>query len=301
MAAPADTSSEPSQAQLLRAIGLSVVAHGLIALSDVAAKYALQTHGVGEVLFARGVLGCLMLGTLMLARHGPGILLPRRTGFVVARSALHCLGSACWYYGFAVMPLADVYALGYATPLVVSLLAIPVLRERIGWQLWASTLLGFGGVLIMVRPGGAFWQAATLVLLAGILLVAVTRIMARILAMTERADTIVLWLLLLHIPAGLIGIAIGGATWPSLASLLALAAMAASNSAGHILMTRAYALSPISALSPYEYTTFLWAVGFGVLLFDEIPGWATLLGGSVVIAAGLFDLHRARRRRPAGG
>jgi drug/metabolite transporter (DMT)-like permease len=288
---------ETPPAQTVRAIGLSLLAHALIAVSDVAAKLALRRHGVGEVLFARGLLGTVLLGAMMVGRHGMLVLLPRRPAFVIGRSALHCLGSACWYFAFAVMPLADVYAIGYATPLVVSLLAIPLLGERVGWRLWASTLTGFAGVLVMVRPGGDFWHPVTMVLLAGILLVALTRVMARRLAQIERADVIVFWLLALHIPGGLIGMIPRGPVAPDLASFAALAAMAGFNIAGHLLMTRAYALSPISALGPYEYTTFLWAVGFGVGLFGEIPGWSTLAGGAIVIAAGVLDLRRARAPR----
>jgi len=298
--APAVESQPPAEvpsAQAMPAIGLCLLAHALIALSDVAAKLALQHHGVGEVLFARGALGGLMLGGPMIVRNGRAVLMPRRPGLVLARSTVHCVGSVCWYYAFAVMPLADVYAIGYATPLVVSLMAIPLLGERVGWRLWAATLAGFAGVLVMVRPGGDFWQPATLVILAGIVLVALARVMARRLAQVERVDVIVFWLILAHLPVGVAAMLVGSAVWPTLASFTALFAMTALNSVGHLLMTRAYALSPISALGPYEYTTFLWALSFGVLLFHELPGWTTLLGGLIVIAAGLFDLRRARAPR----
>ncbi|MCC7283240.1 MAG: DMT family transporter [Acetobacteraceae bacterium] len=292
--------AEVPPAQAMRAIGLCLVAHALIALSDVAVKLALQHHGVGEVLFARGGLGGLMLGGPMIARNGLAVLLPRRPGLVFARSAIHCAGSVFWYYAFAVLPLADVYAIGYATPLVVSLMAIPLLGERVGWRLWAATLVGFAGVLVMVRPGGDFWQPATLAILAGIVLVALARVMARQLALIERVDVIVIWLILAHIPMGAAVMLAIGAVAPTPASFAALVAMAALNSAGHLLMTRAYALSPISALGPYEYTTFLWALGFGVMMFHETPGVSTLVGAVIVIVAGLFDLRRARVTRAGG-
>lgn len=285
--------------QRIEAIGFTLLALALITLSDVAAKIALETHGVGEVMFARGLLGSLMLGTLMVARLGVSVLLPRRRGFVLARSTLHCFGSVCWYVAFATLPLADVYAMGYATPLVVSLLAIPLLGERVGWQLWASLLVGFAGVLVMVQPGGAFWQPAALVLVGGVVLVALARVMARKLVAFERVDTIVFWLLLMHMPLGLAGIALNGAVAPTLASAVALLAMAGLNLSGHLLMTRAYLMSPISALAPYEYSTFLWALGFGIFVFGEIPGVSTLLGCAIIISAGLYDLRRVRMERIA--
>lgn len=300
MAARQAEAAEPaSPVRRMEAIGLTLLAFVLITGSDVAAKIALWTHGVGDVMFARGVLGGLMLGGLMLARAGPSVLLPRRTGFVLGRSTLHCMGSACWYFAFAVMPLADVYALSYATPLVVSLLAIPLLGERVGWQLWASLLVGFAGVLVMAQPGGAFWHQGTLVLVGGVVLVSFARVMARQLLATERVDTLVLWLLLMHVPLGLVGIALTGATAPSWASFTALVSMAGLNLAGHLLMTRAWLLSPISALTPYEYSSFVWALGFGVLVFGEVPVPSTLVGCAIVIGAGLYDLRRVRPRPAA--
>jgi drug/metabolite transporter (DMT)-like permease len=286
-----------SQASVLRAILLCVVAYGLIAVSDVFAKLALARHGVGDLILVRGLLGTLLLGAASTWHAGARVLWPRRPWPLMLRSVLHCVGSACWYYAFARMSLADAYALGYATPLLMTLLAIPLLGEQVGWRRWASTLVGFMGVLVMVRPGGAFWTPVVLVLFAGVVLVALTRIMARQLAQTERADAIVFWMLVLHIPFGAAWVLVTGMATPNLASSGAFLGMAVTNIAGHIVMTRAYALSPLSILAPYEYTTFLWALGFGAMIWGETPEAVTLLGAAIVVGAGLYNLHRERLRR----
>jgi drug/metabolite transporter (DMT)-like permease len=292
-----------SQAGVLRAILLSVVAYGLIAVSDVFAKLALERHGVGDLLLVRGLLGTLLLGAITSWQAGPRALWPRRKRPLLWRSVLHALASACWYYAFARMSLADAYALGYATPLLMTLLAIPMLGEQVGWRRWASTLVGFMGVLVMVRPGGAFWTPVVLVLFAGVVLVALTRIMARQLVRTERVDAIVFWMLAAHIPLGAAWVPFTGMVAPDLASSAAFLGMAVTNIVGHMVMTRAYALSPLSILAPYEYTTFLWALGFGAVLWGETPAMVTLLGAAIVVAAGLYNLHRERlvRRQERAG
>ncbi len=289
-----------ASAPILRAILLCVLAYGLIAVSDVFAKLALARHGLGDLLLVRGLLGVLLLGAAVSLLSGPRALWPRRAGFVLGRSAVHVAASACWYYAFARMTLADAYALGFAAPLIITLLAIPLLGEQVGWRRWTSTAVGFLGVLVMVRPGGAFWTPAAAVLALGVVLVALTRVMARQLAQTERADTIVFWLLALHIPAGALAVLFTGMTTPTLASAAAFLGMAVANIAGHLLMMRAYALSPLSILAPYEYTMLLWALGFGAVIWNEAPERVTLLGAAIVIGAGLYNLHRERVRRRHG-
>jgi drug/metabolite transporter (DMT)-like permease len=277
-----------------------VLAYGAIAVSDVFAKLALAVHGVGELLLVRGLLGVLLLGAAVSLLSGPTVLWPRRPRFMLGRSALHVAASACWYYAFARMTLADAYALGFAAPLIMTMLAIPLLGEQVGWRRWTSTAVGLLGVLVMVRPGGAFWTQAAAVLALGVVLVALTRVMGRQLAQTERADTIVFWLLALHIPAGAAAVLVTGMTQPTLLSCAAFLGMAVANISGHVLMMRAYALSPLSILAPYEYTMLLWALGFGAVIWGEAPERVTLLGAAIVIAAGLYNLHRERVRRIHG-
>ena len=126
---------------------------------------------------------------------------------------MHAGVSVFWYVAWQSVPLADSYALGFTAPLIMTLLAVPMLGERIRWRRALSTAVGFCGVLVMVRPGTALWQPAALVLVPGILGMAISRIMARVLSTTETPECLTFWLQAAQVPGALLLLALG---WPAL-------------------------------------------------------------------------------------
>ena len=286
-------------AEAVRGILLVVAAYILMTLGDVAGKWALLPAGLAAVMVGRGVFGCATLAGLAVAEGGLRRLRPVRWHLVLLRSVLHSFVSVSFYLAWEVVPLADTYAIAFTAPLLMTVLAVPMLGERLRWRRILSTLLGFCGVLVMVRPGSTLWTPALLVLAPGILAMAVTRIMTRQLSTTETPECIAFWLLAAHVPAGLLMAAFG---WPGLhavppAILLALALLGALNAAAHWMMARAYALAPVSALAPYEYTMLIWGGIAGWVVFAEVPAGTTLAGAAIVAAAGLYNLYRERARR----
>src|SRR5262249_26992696 len=136
----------------------------------------------------RGVFGLATVAAVTSGQSGAvgwRRLWPRRWKLVVARSALSSFVSVTWYISWLSMSVADTYAVGFIAPLIMTLLAVPMLGERIRWRRALSTLVGFGGVLIMLRPGGDLWTPVVLLLLTGTVVMALTRIMTRQLTMTE--------------------------------------------------------------------------------------------------------------------
>jgi drug/metabolite transporter (DMT)-like permease len=200
------------------------------------------------------------------------------------------------------MQLADTYALGFTAPLIMTVLAVPMLGERIRWRRILSTAVGFAGVLIMVRPNGAGggipFSPTVLLLMAGIVAMAVTRIMARHLSRTETPECQAFWLMISH---GLAGIGMllvtPGGMSGDVSVWCALAFLGVSSGLAHCVFTRAYGLAPISALAPYEYTMLIWGGLLGFLVFGEVPSRTTLTGAAIVALAGLYNLHRERLRR----
>ena len=284
-------------ADTVRGIALVVLAYLMLTLGDVVAKSAVLTAGVGGVMVWRGVFGAAAVLTVATRPGSVGWrrVMPVRWGWVLARAVLAAFVSATWYNSWRVMALADTYAVGYIAPLLMTVLAIPLLGERIRWRRALSTAVGFGGVLLMLRPGGLPWTPMLLLLLAGTVGMAVTRIMTRQLSTTETPECQAFWQLAAH------GVAGAGllAVWPGAGAIglmvwLALAALGVSSGLAHCVFARAYALAPVSALAPYEYTMLLWGGVAGFVVFGEVPGWNTLAGAAVVAAAGLYNWHRER-------
>ncbi len=283
-------------ADTVRGIALAVLAYLVLTLGDVVAKSTLVAAGVGGVMLGRGIFGAAAVLTVAAAR--PGIagwrrVLPVRWGWVLARAALAAFVSVSWYNSWRVMALADTYAVGYIAPLLMTVLAVPLLGERIRWRRALSTAVGFAGVLLMLRPGGLPWTPMLALLLAGTVGMAMTRIMTRLLSTTETPECQAFWQLAAHGVAGaalltvLPGVGgVGPAVW------LALAVLGVSSGLAHCVFARAYALAPVSALAPYEYTMLLWGGIAGFVVFGEVPGWSTLAGAAVVAAAGLYNWHR---------
>ena len=179
------------------------------------------------------------------------------------------------------MSLADTYAVGFTAPLIMTVLAVPMLGERIRWRRALSTLVGFGGVLIMLRPGGDLWTPVVVLLLVGTLVMALTRIMTRQLTTTETPECQAFWLLICHTLTGLAAAAeLPGFRHRDRRRLAgsALVFLGVSSGLAHCVFARGYGLAPISALAPYEYSMMPFAIVFGFVLFGDVPSWFTLGG-----------------------
>ncbi|MFT8245453.1 DMT family transporter [Roseomonas sp. BN140053] len=303
---PDASAAPPRTENTVRGIGTIALGFAVISCSDAAVKWALPEVGTAMAMIWRGVFG--MLSILLLSRlsGGPAMRWQPRNGKLVAwRSGLHCAVTVTWYVAWGHgLPLADSYAVGAAAPLLMTLLAIPILGEQVGWRRWASTGCGFAGVLFMLQPDGVLWRWEAGLLLGGVGLLALTRIWTRVLARTDAPPTVAFWLLFAHVPVGLLLLPLfpPPAWWPSGSTVLVLALLGTGNGAAHLLFARAFALAPVSVLAPFEYTTLVWGMLLGLVIWGDWPVATTLAGAAVVVLAGLYNLHRERlRAREAAG
>jgi drug/metabolite transporter (DMT)-like permease len=287
-------------ADTVRGIALAALAYVIWTLGDTAAKWVLPSAGVALAMFWRGIFGAMTVAAVAAASQ-PGsisrMLRPVRWQLVMVRSAISSFVSIVWYIAWEQMNLIDTYAVGFTAPLIMTVLAIPMLGERIHWRRTLSTVLGFLGVLVMLQPGGDLWKPVVVLLLVGIVAMSVTRIMTRQLSTTESPECQAFWLLVSHVLSGLLilpffppGGDMGAIVW------VCLVFLGISSGLAHCVYTRAYGLAPVSALAPYEYTMLLWGGIAGYLVFNEVPSWTTLIGAVIIAGAGLYNLHRERMR-----
>ncbi len=286
----------------LRGLALCAMGYAVVSCADAAVKWALPEIGVAAALLWRGVAGAVVVAILARGRG----LWPRRKPLLALRSLLHTTVSAAWYFAWILgVTLADSYAVAAAAPLLMTLLAIPILGEQVGWRRWTSTMVGFTGVLFMLQPGGDLWRWESLMLLAATALMALTRIWMRVLARTETPAATAFWLMVAHLPTGLLLLPFPQ-FWPasgppplipSAGATAVLMLFGLATGLAHMLFSRAYGLAPVAALAPLEYTPLLWGTVIGFVIWREVPAWTTLGGAVVVIAAGLYNVHRERVRR----
>jgi drug/metabolite transporter (DMT)-like permease len=291
-----------SGAETVRGIALVNLCFLLLTLGDVATVLALPVMGVVGAMLGRGMVGAAAVATVAFGRPG-GLrrLWPHRRRLVAFRSLVHALSSLTWYIAWSwSLGLADSYAVGYAAPLLMILLAGPMLAERVGWRRGLATGIGFLGMLVMLRPGGDLWQPAAALLLLGVVGMAISRNLTRVLATTETPECLAFWLLLAHLPVGLLMLALGF-QWPGVNLLVVgcVLALGITNGLAHWLHSRACALAPMAALAPFEYVGLIWATVFGYVCFGQVPAAVTMGGALVVVAAGLSTFYHEHRRSRA--
>lgn len=292
IAAPAAFAA-PAAAARRRAI-LGVLGAGFcfaVAAALIKATRASAIPTFEMVVFRSVIIALVMMAVL---RRQGGFLAALRTprpGAHAIRTVLGFVAMTTSYVGYVRLPLATVTALGFAMPLFLTLLSVPLLGERVGWQRGGAVIAGLVGVLIVVRP----WQAAAadtpmdavLLVLAGVVAWALTMITIRKLGNAgERNATIVLWYCLGSLVLSLI-LALPGWITPSPRDCALLVAAGLVTAAAQLLMTDAYRSGETTLIAPFEYGAIVHATLFGALLWGEMPDGWTFVGIAILIAAGL--------------
>lgn len=219
----------------------------------------------------------------------PAAFRPALPGLTLLRGMITLVGSGCVTYAFTHLPIAECYAIFFTMPLLITLLAWPLLGEPIDARRGLLILLGFAGVLIALRPGSTDFQFAHLVAACGALTGALNSLLLRKIGHREKSGVILLYPVLFQ--AGVGAFLAWGVWQPVPIEALGFGVMIGlmSTLAG-MLIIAAYRLSPAIVVAPMQYSQIVWASALGVIFFAEIPRSATISGISVIIAAGLLML-----------
>lgn len=290
---------------LLKAILLKVASAFLFTVMSVLVRWLGDRHPVGQVVFFRSAFAILPVvviyawrGELMAA-----IRLGRPLGHfgrgLTAVGAMFCNFSA-----LARLPVVDATAISFVSPLFAVAMSALILKERVRIYRWSAVIVGFSGVLVMLAPQldvgrSAASEAATIgamLGLAGALFGAGSAIQTRALTMSETTSSIVLYFSLICTLAGLATWPLGweSPNWPELAALIIVGIC---GGLAHILLTESYRLAPASLIAPFDYTSMLWALLLGFLVFAEVPSVLVFVGAGIIAAAGLFVIWRERQLR----
>ncbi len=243
-----------------------------------------------ETAFFRNLFGLAFM-LPFLARAGLGTL---RTGRILLygwRSALGLTSMLCWFAALALIPFAEAVALSFTTPLFATIGAALVLGERVRARRWTATLVGFAGVLVILRPGSVALDWGAALAIASTALMAVTTLIVKNLTRTEHPDAIATYMVLMMTPMSLVP-ALFVWSWPEPALWPWLVAMGAMGSFGHMCFLRSFALADASAVMPYDYTRMIFAAAIGYLAFAEVPDEWTWVGAAIIAGAAVYIARR---------
>ena len=281
-----------------------LAAHALFTAMGVIVKHLADHIPVIELMFFRSAFALPVI-LAICTRSGGASLRTRRFPAHALRACTGVAAQTLGFFALSVLPLAEQTALGYTQPLFVTILAIPFLGEKVGIHRWSAVVLGFCGVLLIAAGQGVGFGAVPPALLLGTMagvaqgmFSAVTTMLVRQLSATESSSTITLWqsLLMGSYAAVLLPFFWVTPGWGDL-GLLVLVGLV--GGCAQWLLTEAWASAQVSAIAPYSYSALLWSIGLGWLAFGDLPGVAMLAGSGLIVAAGLYILHRELVRRCA--
>ncbi len=265
----------------------STMAFGLMA---VAIRYATRYVPTQEVAFFRNAFGLLAL-LPMLLRPGHAPLKTQQLPRYFVRSAIGLGSMLCAFWALGHLPLAQAVSLSYSTPLFVTIAAVLWLGETVRIRRWAAVVVGFIGVLVIVRPGTAGFTAGSLVAVAAAVLSSLVAIQIKQLTRVDSADTVVLYTYVFWVPLSLVP-ALFVWVWPSGMAWLWLLATGVLGTVGQLLWTRALRLGEVSALTPISFLQLPLVTLLGWLLFNESVDRWTLIGAGIILAANAYIAHR---------
>jgi len=280
-----------------RAVIWMVAAVACFSLMDAGMKQLASGYPSLQVTFLRGAASLPFVLVWVLVSAGPRSLIPRRWGLHLLRGVLGMVMIGCFVFALRDLPLSTAYSIYFVAPLIIAALSVPLLGERVGPRRWVAIGIGLLGVIVVLRPGvDGFISVPGLMVLVAATAYAVAAITVSLLTRTDTSQSMVVWfLVIMAIGAGLLA-------WPEwtpmrLVDAPLVAGMGLAGALGQIALTRAFQLGEASMIAPLEYTGLVWVIGWDLLFWQQLPDAWTWGGAAIIVASGLYLLHRERVNR----
>ena len=273
---------------------LALVALGIFATHDVVVKTLGRGFSPFQIIFFASLISFPMVTLILLRDRTGGSLRPNNPGWVGLRTVMTLITGVSAFYAFSHLPLAQTYSILFASPLLITIMAIPLLGERVRFRRWAAVVVGLIGVLVVLRPGAEPLSLGHLAALAAALCGAFATVIVRKIGKLERP----LVLMLYPMTANFL---FTGAALPfvykpmEITDLGMMAVIALFGLTASYLSILAYRLGEAVIVAPMQYSQMLWAIGYGWFLFGESVDTYTLIGSAIIIASGLYIVLRESR------
>lgn len=270
---------------------LQLAAMGIYATHDSVIKVLGGHYPALQILFFSSLLSFPLVSVMLMRDPHPATLRPNNLGWVLLRSACAVISGMSAFYAFSVLPLAQVYAILFATPLLVTILSIPLLGERVGRHRWIAVIVGLTGVMIVLRPGGQELALGHMAAMFGAMSSAMAAVLIRKLGRSERPVVLMMWPMLGNFVVT--GAALSMNYQPMELHHFALTGViAALGLCGGFLVIMAYRAADAAIVAPMQYSQIIWATIYGWFLFGEGLDRPTVIGASIIIASGIYIVWR---------
>ncbi|WP_138069667.1 DMT family transporter [Sulfitobacter sp. EhC04] len=282
---------QQARSTTLQGVLVGLLAFALYASHDAAIKSLGGTYSPFQIVFFVVLLSFPMVTLMLVSDTKAENLRPRDPFWAAVRTAAVVIGGFCAFYAFAVLPLAETYAILFASPLIITVLSVPLLGEVVRVHRWLAVLVGLIGVLVVLRPGSAELGLGHMAALISAFGSALAAVVMRKIGARERREVLLLYpllanfgLMLCILPFVYVPMPLADLGLVLLIALLAVTAMS--------LMIRAYTLADAAMVAPMQYSQIIWATLFGWLFFGETSDVLTFVGAGIIIASGGYIVLR---------
>lgn len=285
---------------LMKGIGFMCLAAAVLPFLNAAAKLLIDELSVVQIVWARYAVHLALVVALFAPRFGSRLLTTRRIGVQLVRSSLLLGCTACYFTALRFIELPTAAAINFLSPILVTVLAVPMLGEQVGWRRMLAVSFGFVGALVIIRPGMGIVHPAGLLVLVTALFYAFYQILTRRVSSFDSPETSVTYM-------AIVGTVVMTAMLPwywqtpeTATGWLLLLSTGCIAGIGHFLVVKAFQYAPASIVSPFSYGQLIGAAALGYVVFDHLPDRWTWFGAAMIVASGLYIAHRegALRSKP---
>jgi len=264
----------------------------LFSLMDASVKWLGAIYPTAQIMFFRCAIALIPVAVIIYLRGGPRILKTRHKELHLLRSVLGIGAMGFAFYAFSLMPLAEAISILHTAPLFMTALSVLLLREHVGIRRWTAIVLGFIGMLIVVRPGADMLASGSLYMLTAAFLIGCTTIIIRYLGRIDDPVCITFYFTVTGVLASTAGMLVQGWQQPPLTDLVLLCLVGLFGGMAQYLMTLSYRHLAVGILAPLKYLTIVFGGSIGYLVWGEIPDPKSVIGIGIIVATGLYTLHR---------
>jgi drug/metabolite transporter (DMT)-like permease len=300
----------------VKGVGFLVLAALIISLQNIVIRWIGGDYSVLQIVAIRSLIAlpCTLLFFRLEGQRGLPTTQQPKLEYV--RGVFLFISYTTFMMGLAALPLADIEAIRFSGPLMITLLSVMILGEKVGPRRWLALVVGFVGVLLIVRPGSATFNLGSVFILISTLFYALTVILTRRLQTSDSSATMAYYSSLVYLVAALLlaplpavvgemsnahpSIAFFIRAWsmPTLIDLVIMAGLGLVWAGWMYFMSRAYSVAQASIIAPFEYVSLPINIVWGFLIWQEVPTLATLAGAFLTLFSGLYVLYREQREQP---